>query len=79
MRVSYLEIMYRRHRDKVEQWVHEEYNVDEFSWSRAPFFGQRLTILKRVYGLLTEAEKEAIQQEVKQVQEQGWDAEQQKM
>jgi hypothetical protein len=79
MRVSYLDILYRRHRDKVDLQVHRDYDVQQYSWSDYPFFGQRLTILKRAYESLTEAEKEEIQQELTEVKEQGWDAETQFM
>lgn len=77
--VSYLDIMYRRYGSKIDQLVQQQFNVQEFSWSDQPYFGQRLPIIKEAYDSLTEAEKEDVQQELKKVKEQGWDAETQKM
>lgn len=79
LRVSYLDILYRKHDSKMVKAVQEEFNVTEFAWSDKPYFGQRLRIGKEVYAKLTEAEKEDIQQELKRVKEQGWDPENQKM
>jgi hypothetical protein len=80
LRVTYLDIVIRRHDDKMVQLAQEEFKVEEFSWSAHPYFGQRWRIAKQVYEeKLTEAEKEIVQQELKKVKDQGWDPETQKM
>jgi len=79
LRVSYLRIIYLRHASKMVQLAQKEYNVEEISWSRQPYFGQRLRFAKEVYENMTEAEKEDVQQELRKVQDQGWDPETQKM
>jgi hypothetical protein len=79
IRVSYLDIVCRKHADRMVARVKDEYNVEEFGWSEQPYFGQRLRIAKELYLILTEAEKEEVQQELKKVKEEGWDEETQKM
>lgn len=77
-RLSYLDIVFRLHRDLVELAAKEQFSVETIEWSRQPFFGQRLRIVKQVYQNLTEAGKEQVKQELATVRGAGWDEDIQK-